>query len=187
MTSSGVNKPGLIELAELFFRIGNTTFGSGATTIVLISEEMNRREWLPRWRTDLLFTLARVVPGTNLLAFVASTGHVLQGWRGATAALLALSVPASCGMLLLTLGYQHWNGTRFGDAFITAAMSAIVGVIVGGGWLLAYPRFQRSSRLRTILMVVGAALLSRYLSPLVILLLAGVTGYFWPERGPGSQ
>lgn len=187
MTSSGVSKPSLAELAGLFFRVGNTTFGSGATTIALISDEMNRREWLPRWRTDLLLTIARVVPGTNLLAFVASTGHAVQGWRGATAALLALSVPASCGMILLTLGYQHWSGTRFGDAFITAAMSAIVGVIAGGGWLLAHPRFQRDSRLRTVLMVAGAALLSQYLSPLVILVLAGIAGYFWPERGHSSE
>jgi chromate transporter len=98
-----VERPSLRELAWLFFRIGNTTFGSGSTIIVLLKREVTDRGWVPEWQADLLFALSRVVPGTNVLAFVASTAHAVRGWTGATVSLIALSVPASFVMVGLTL------------------------------------------------------------------------------------
>lgn len=143
---------------------------------------MNRQGWLERSQTDLYFTLARIVPGTNVLAFVASTAAAVRGWAGALTALAALSVPASVAVVLLTLLYQRWHTHAVGGAFISAAMSAIVGIVLSAGLLLALPRFVRGARVRTLALVFGAAALSVWLSPLVILLLLAAVGYLWPDR-----
>lgn len=175
-------RPSLGTIARLFFRIGNSTFGSGAATVVFLSEEMHRRQWLARWQLDLFYAVARVVPGTNVLAFVAASAHAVRGWPGAIAAVLALSVPASGIVVLLTLLYERWHNHPIGGAAVGAAMASIVGIIAGAAWLLSWPRFVPGDRWRTAVLVAGAAILSLWISPLPVIAIGAVAGYFWPER-----
>ena len=149
--------------------------------MVLLSREMNHRGWLERWQTDLYYTLARIVPGTNVIAFVAAAGYAVRGWRGCLAAILALSLPASAIVVLLTLAYQHARDTAFGGAFINACMAAIVGIIVAAGTLLATPRFRSGERVRTSFLVGLAVVLSFWIPPLTVMVLTAVIGFFWPE------
>jgi hypothetical protein len=62
---------------------------------------------------------------------------------------------------------------------ITAAMSSIVGIIVGAAWLMAWPRFQAGERLRTAFFVLLGLGLSFFLSPLTILVISAAAGWFW--------
>lgn len=174
-----LERPSLSALASLYFRIGNSTFGSGTTTVVLLSREMTERHWLESWQCDSMYTLARVVPGTNVLAFVAASAYAIRGWVGAIVSLLALSIPASCVIVALTLGYERFHSHPLGQPAISTAMAAIVGIIVGAAWLLAWPKFRPGGRVRTVTLVVAALVLSIWLSPLTILGLAAATGYFW--------
>lgn len=180
-------RPSLGAIAALFFRIGNKTFGSGNTTMVLLGREMTERRWLERWQFDLYYTLARVVPGTNVLAFVASAAHAVRGWQGAVAAMAALSIPASGVIILLTLVYQRWHAHPIGGAFITAAMSAIVGIIAGASWLMAWPQFRRGNRVRTAALVLGGLLFSFWLPPLTVLVLAATVGWFWRDTTEAAR
>jgi chromate transporter len=175
-------RPSLATIAALFFRIGNKTFGSGAATVVLLSRDIEGRGWLPRWQLDLFYAVARIVPGTNVLAFIAACAHAVRGWPGAIAAVLALSVPASGVVVLLTLAYQRWHDHPVGGAAVGAAMASIVGIIAGAAWMLAWPRFLPGERIRTAALVIGAAVLSIWISPLPVIALGAIAGFFWPER-----
>jgi chromate transporter len=177
-----VSKPSLRTLAALYFRIGNQTFGSGSTTVVLLTGAMTERGWLQRFQCDSFFALARVVPGTNVLAFASATAHAVRGWPGAITAILAYTVPASAVVIVLTLAYQRWNGHPVGGGAITAAMSSIVGIISGGAWLLAAPHLRSQERLRAAALVLGAVVLSLWLAPLTIMAIGAAVGFFWPER-----
>ena len=177
-----MSQPSLRSLAALYFRVGNQTFGSGNTTTVLLTREMTERGWLKQLQCDLFFALARVVPGTNVLAFSSMAAHAVRGWRGALVALLAYTVPASAIVIALTLVYQRWNSHPVGGSAISAAMSSIAGIIAGGAWLLMAPRLRAGEWLRTSLLVAGAILLSRWLSPLWVMAAGTAVGYFWPER-----
>ena len=177
-----MSRPSIRTLAGLYLRVGNQTFGSGSTTVVLLTKEMTERHWLTKWQCDLFVALASIVPGTNVLAFSAMSAHAVRGWRGATAALLAYTIPASLIVLALTAAYIRWNAHPLGGAAFTAAMSAIVGIIVGGAWLLVSPRMRSGDWVRTTALVLGAVVLSRYLSPLTIMAVGAAVGYFWPER-----
>ena len=69
-------KPSLSQLTKVFFKIGNTTFGGGYVTMGMMGREMvETRQWLKASEFDLAFALARVTPGTNLLAFCAAVGQ----------------------------------------------------------------------------------------------------------------
>lgn len=177
--SSEASRPPLAQLAKIVFRKSIATFGSGNTTTVLIGRELDRRGWLGQAQFDLCFTVARVTPGTNLLAFIAAAGWYLRGWPGAAFALTALSFPASCVAVLLTVAYETWHLHPLGKHAIEAAMASIVGVIATGAWLLVRPSIRF---VRTPVIVLGAVIASRYLPPLIIVGIAVLVGYVWQKE-----
>lgn len=174
--------PSVAAIAREFFRIGVGTFGSGHTTMILLGESLVRRGWMPQARFDAFYTLSRVVPGTNLLAFIAASGHSARGWPGAIAAVLALSLPASCVVILLTLAYLQWNDHPIGRNVIEFAMASIVGILAGASLLLILPRLRHGRRVRVLVIASLSLLLSLYLDPLLILALAALAGWFWPAE-----
>src|SRR5581483_6974984 len=65
----------LARLTAVFFRIGNTTFGGGDPTMAALRRELvERKEWLTDEDYATAFALARVTPGTNVVAFCAAAG-----------------------------------------------------------------------------------------------------------------
>src|ERR1044072_9657952 len=104
-------KKKLLVLAGVFRRACNLTFGGGdAITALLQRELVHRREWLTRDQYALAQRLARVTPGTAILAFCASTAWMIRRGVGAVAAVLAVSVPSAAGGGLLTFGVHFFTG-----------------------------------------------------------------------------
>lgn len=178
ISTEGSERPSLAAVAALIFRIGSTTFASGAATIALIGREFERRGWMGPAQFDLCFTLSRTSPGTNVFGFVAAACWSVRGWLGAVAGVLALSIPAAVVTILLTMAYQTWRDHPAGKYAIAAVMACIVGVMLAGGWLLIRPRL---TSFRTAVFVLGALIASMWLSPLVIMGLAAAAGYAWAE------
>src|SRR5690348_18127511 len=77
-------------------------------------ETVTGRAWLTPEKYAVSYALARITPGTNLLAFCAGTAWELLGWPGAIAGVLAASVPSAIIVTLLTEGYDavRANGDR---------------------------------------------------------------------------
>jgi chromate transporter len=151
-------------------------------TIAKIREDLvERRGVLGDEEYALSFALARVAPGTNVLAFCAAIGWRLRGWPGAAISVAALSMPAAVAVVLLTLAYEAWRAAPLGHAVISGAMSAVVGVIFGGAWLLIAPYLRRERRVRAAVFAAGAFLLAPLISPVWILLLAAAAGYIWRD------
>src|SRR5579871_2623051 len=102
--------PRLASLTWLYLKVGNTTFGGGYPTIAIFQRELVERErWLTEQDYALAFSLARITPGTTLLAFCAATGYKILGLSGAVAAVFAESLPSAVLAVLLTDGYESWG------------------------------------------------------------------------------
>jgi chromate transporter len=180
-----VSKPSLLELSGVFFRIGNFTFGGGAPTTAALQREMvERRRWYDTLQFGLCYALARVTPGTNLFAFATASGWLLRGWWGAIAVLLVISVPSCVLVCLVTVGFDSWSRNRFFQAAIAGALPASVGALLASFWLLVQPYLDRQHLVQTLTVLVGSIALSFLAgwSPIVVLLLAGVAGFFWKEQ-----
>ena len=85
-----MTRPRLTDVTRLFSRVGVTVFGGGEPTVAILQREFYRREWLSPEKFAIAFGLARLTPGTNVLAFCAATGWYILGIRGALAAVLAI-------------------------------------------------------------------------------------------------
>mgnify|MGYP003344987238 CR=1 FL=1 len=123
--------PTLGALAAAYLRIGNTTFGGGIPTIAALQRELvHRKKWLSAEDYGLAFALARVTPGTNILAFVAATGSQILGFAGALAGALAVTVPSAILTIMITVGYEKWSGNPVVLAGIEGTVAAVSGMMM---------------------------------------------------------
>ena len=168
----------LAQIASVFLRISLTTWASGSATLARLRDELvhgRGRLGLHEW--TLAYAIARVTPGTNVLAFCAAAGWRLHGWAGAIAAAVALALPCGAGIVALTMAYD----TGVLAPFMPGGSAAVVGVILGGGLLLLQPYLTRAQIVRTLAIAAGAFAALHWLSPVHILVAAAAVGYLWRE------
>jgi chromate transporter len=172
----------LQSLAMLFLRVGNLTFGGGdAITALLQRELVHRRGWLTFDQYGLAQSLARVTPGTAILAFCAATAWMLRRWAGAVAAVLAVSVPSAVLVVALTAGFTSLSGSTLALTSLAAILAAAIGMMWAAAWLLVMPQLRRTAWPRTAVLVGGSflALSSGVVSPIAVLGTAVLIGFFW--------
>lgn len=177
--------PSLRRLFLLSLRVGNLTFGGGDPTMSVFQRELVARlGWLSPEQFGLAYGLARITPGTNLLAFCAAAGWCLRRWRGALCVVFAVSVPSAVLVVLLTSAFEVWRSNALVVSVLSGIAASAVGMMAAAVWLLLRPGLSRRSALRTLVFSLGAAtlLFALPVSPIQVLALAALGGYLW--RGP---
>lgn len=178
----------LKRLTWMFLRVGNLTFGGGDPTMAALQSELvHGRRWLDEEAYALIYGLARITPGTNLLAFSAGAAWKILGWRGALAVVFAMTVPAAAIVVLLTSGYQDWESNGLAMAAIGGTLAAASGMMATSAWQLLVPQIRAGGRLRAAVIFLAALIASmRFaMSPIQVLGLAALAGLFW--RAPADQ
>lgn len=150
----------------------------------LQSELVISRQWLGLEKYGLIYGLARITPGTNLLAFCAGAGWLMLGWLGAVLAVLAVTVPAAVFVVFLTIGYEQWKSNALAMAAIGGAIAAAIGMMATSAWQLLAPQIRSQRWLRAVAIATSAFVLSlRFsLAPIQVLALAAIAGIFWRDR-----
>jgi len=176
-------QPRLSGVIRLFARVGVTVFGGGDPTIAILQREFYRRDWLSPEKFAIAFGLARLTPGTNVLAFCAASGWYILGSLGALAAVLAITIPASVLVVWLTRAYDFTGRYPLALSIANALLAAAVGTMVGAAVLLVRTQSSRARWLRPIVISLGAFILAYVLklSPLQVIGAAAVVGFFWVE------
>jgi chromate transporter len=177
-------RPTLAQLTGVFFKVGNTTFGGGPPTMAALQREfVELHHWLSNEEYGLSFALARLTPGTNVMAFCAATGWQILGWAGAFAGALAVMA------VIITVGYETWRSNALALAAINGTVAGVAGMMLATVYLLVKPHtagfrgpgFQKT--LRAIVISGGAFLLLWKFkwSPLQIIAIVAVVGLLWQD------
>jgi chromate transporter len=175
-------RPPLRQLVALFFRLVNFTFGGGDPAMAAIERELvDRRQWLTPEQYGLAYGLARVTPGTNVLAFSAATAWFLRGWPGALAAVVAGTIPCTILVAWLTYGYQALKTNPLALGAIAGTLASAVGMMFAAAWTLLRPELRRAAWLRALTLAGGAMALTvgLNLAPIYVLGLAAAVGFLW--------
>jgi chromate transporter len=177
-------RPSFKTLSWIFLRYGNFTFGGGTATIAVIDRELiERHQLIRRDQAALSFALARLTPGTNLLAYCTGTGWLARGLPGAIAALIASSLPCSLAVVLVTVLYDWSIRKPLVATAMHGAIAAAVSVMLATGWTIVRPYRATLSRKRLGLLLGSSCALAAWrVSPLTILLAAASIGFFFPEE-----
>lgn len=180
--------PTIGRLSRVFLRIGNTTFGGGNPTMAALQRELiDRKGWIAQHDFALAYSLARITPGTNLLAFCAAIGGRILGLRGAVAAVLALTLPSGALAVLITQGYESWRSNATAMGAIAGAVAAAAGMMWASVWLLVRPHFGGLWRTARVTLFAGGAFLAAWkfgVTPIPVIAVAALAGFLWKERDP---
>jgi len=185
--------PSVKKLTEIFFRIGNTTFGGGYVIIGMLGRELvDTRRWINPEKFDLAFALARVTPGTNLIAFCAAIGALICGVAGAVAAVVALTAPSSALAVLIMQGFESFQGNRMAMAAIAGTVAAVAGMMWATIWVILRPHVGgltwkgMTRNLQVVLITGGAFVASRIfgITPLPIIAAGTLIGFLWKDGEP---
>jgi chromate transporter len=178
-----VARPRLSALTSLFARVGVTVFGGGDPTIAILQREFYRRDWLSPEKFGIAFGLARLTPGTNVLAFCAAAGWYILGIGGALAAVLAITIQPALLVIWLTRAYDLTAHSRLAQSIVNALLAAAVGTMIGAAVLLVRSQSKGGRWLRPVVISTGAFLLAfaARLTPLQVIGVAVVAGFFWVD------
>ena len=178
-------RPSLAKLTGIFFRIGNTTFGGGLPTIAALQRDLvEQRKWLSQEDFALAFSLARVTPGTNVIAFCAAAGAQILGFWGSVAGTLAETVPSAILAVLMTQGYASWRTHPLAMAGISGTIAAVAGMMWSSIFWIVKPYFSSLKSSLRGAAITSAAFLAIWkfgVGPLTVILLAAIVGLLWKE------
>lgn len=173
----------LLKLFSTFFRIGLFTFGGGYAMIPLIEHDVvERNGWLRKDEFLDLLAVAQSAPGVFAVNMAVFVGYKLRGKRGALAASFGCVLPSVVIILLIALFFRRFRHIEVVNNIFMGIRPVVVA-------LIAVPVFNvaKSARLgwSTVWIPVVAAFLIVALgvSPIYVIIVAGVAGYVWGRMG----
>jgi chromate transporter len=177
-----VERPSLLKLFLSYLRVTNLTFGGGTVTMAALHTELlSLHKWLVQEQYATVYALARITPGTNMLAFCAGSAWEMMGWPGAILAVLAASVPSGIIVMMLTGSYDVVRSNSSAMAAVAGTLAAAVGIMGMASWQLLRPYLDRKRWVHVVVFAGGSLLLTLKLNlaPIEVLGLAAAAGCFW--------
>lgn len=168
-----------LESFKTFFKIGIFTLGGGYAMIPLIEEEVvNKHRWVEKEEMLDLIAIAQSCPGVFAINIAIFIGYKLNKVRGALATTLGTALPSFLIILIIAMFFHQFEDNRVVAAMFRGIRPAVVA-------LIAVPTFNLGKRAElnkfTIWIPVVSALAIWLLgvSPIWIIIAAGVGGYIW--------
>lgn len=166
-------------LFRTFFKIGVVTFGGGYAMIPLIETEVvDRHKWLSREELLDLIAVAQSCPGVFAINISIFIGFKLRRLKGALCASLATALPSFVIILLIAMFFHQFQDNKVVAAMFKGIRPAVVA-------LIAVPTFNLARRAKINLancwIPIGGALLIWLMgvSPIAIIIIAGIAGYVY--------
>jgi chromate transporter len=179
-----VPTPSLSGLARSVAFDVNRTFGGGNASIELLRRTFTSRAWLDEATHGLFVAIARLTPGTNILAYC-----VMLGWRhhraaGSLAALAAASVPASAVVFLLASALVQIDRYWGVQAILAGGILAASVLVLASAWYLIRPYLVQGVWQRALIVTaVAVVTVALGATPVRTLLAAAIVGILLPPRG----
>jgi len=167
------------ESFRTFFKIGMFTLGGGYAMIPLIEEEVvNRHQWVSKDEMLDLIAIAQSCPGVFAINISIFIGYKLRKTQGAIATALGTALPSFLIILAIAIFFHQFEDNKVIAAMFKGIRPAVVA-------LIAVPTFNLGRRAQlnwlTIWIPIVSALLIWLMgvSPIWIIILAGIGGYLW--------
>lgn len=169
----------MFESFKTFFKIGMFTIGGGYAMIPLIQKEVvEKHQWVSREEMLDLIAIAQSCPGVFAINISTFIGYKLNKTRGAVCTAIGTALPSFLIILLIAMFFHAFSDNHVVQAIFRGIRPAVVA-------LIAVPTFNLAKSagisLRTLWIPVVSALLiwACGVSPILIILIAGIAGYVW--------
>ena len=164
---------------KTFFKIGIFTLGGGYAMIPLIEEEVvNKKQWVSKDEMLDLIAIAQSCPGVFAINIATFIGYKLKKERGAIATTIGTALPSFLIILAIAIFFSQFKDNPYVAAIFRGIRPAVVA-------LIAVPTFNLGRRAKLnrytiwIPVVCALAIWALGVSPIYIILIAGVAGYLY--------
>ena len=168
-----------LESFSTFFRIGLFTLGGGYAMIPLIEEEVvNKKKWVSKEEMLDLIAIAQSCPGVFAINIATFIGYKLNKVRGAVATTLGTALPSFLIILAIAIFFKQFEDNKVVAAIFRGIRPAVVA-------LIAVPTFRLGQRAKLnkftvwIPVVCALAIWALGVSPIYIIIIAGLAGYIY--------
>ena len=167
---------------KTFFKIGIFTLGGGYAMIPLIEEEVvNKKQWVSKDEMLDLIAIAQSCPGVFAINIATFIGYKLKKERGAIATTIGTALPSFLIILAIAIFFSQFKDNPYVAAIFRGIRPAVVA-------LIAVPTFNLGRRAKLnrytiwIPIICALAIWALGVSPIYIILIAGVAGYLYGKR-----
>ena len=175
------------ELFKTFFHIGLFTLGGGYAMIPLIEEEVvNRHKWVSKEELLDLIAIAQSCPGVFAINIAIFVGYKLRKLRGALAATVGTALPSFLIILAIAVFFAAFKENKVIAAMFRGIRPAVVA-------LIAVPTFRMAQSAKIgwtncwIPVVSSLLIWLLGVSPIYIIIVAGLAGYLYGKVAPLSS
>lgn len=172
-----------LDMFLTFFKIGLFTIGGGYAMIPLIEAEIiEKKKWVGKEEFLDLMAVAQSCPGVFAINISIFIGYRLRKVKGAVLCCMGTALPSFIIILLIALFFHQFKDNEI----VAAAFRGIRPAVVA---LIAVPTFNLAKKAKlnryTFWVPIVSALLIWLLgvSPVLIIIAAGVAGYLVGRRG----
>ncbi|MDR0680660.1 MAG: chromate transporter [Dysgonamonadaceae bacterium] len=169
-----------LQLFWAYFKIGLFGFGGGYAMLSLIQYEVvEKHQWLTVSEFTDIIAVSQITPGPigiNSATYIGYT--VTQSVWGSLVATVAVCLPSFILMWLIVRTYQKFRANFFVDSAFKGLRPATVGLIAAAALLLMNKENFVDYKSFIIFGTAFFLLLFTKIHPIVLIVLAGITGLF---------
>ena len=164
---------------KTFFKIGAFTLGGGYAMISIIEAEVvDKKKWIDKQEFLDLLAVAQSCPGVFAINISIFIGYKLRKIKGAMCTSLGTALPAFLIILLIAMFFQQFENNEIVESIFRGIRPAVVA-------LIAVPTFNlaRSANVKLTncwIPIIGALAIWKFgVSPIIIIIVAGLCGYLY--------
>lgn len=162
-----------------FFKIGLFTIGGGYAMLPLIQAEVvEKQKWIEKEEFLDLVAIAQSAPGVFAVNISIFVGYKLKGIRGSLITTLGAVLPSFLIILAIAMFFHAFSDNVYVERAFKGIRPAVVALIAAPTFSLA--KTAKINRYTFWIPIVSALLIWLVgVSPIYIILIAGVAGYIY--------
>ncbi len=174
------------EMFVSFSKIGGFTLGGGYAMVPLMEKEVvDNKQWLGKEEFMDILVVAQSTPGLFAIDMASHIGYKLRGIKGGIVGALSVAAPSIVVILLIAMFFHAFNDNIYIEKIFRGIRPAVVALIAAPCFSMA--RTAKINRRNIWIPVVSALLISAFgVSPIYIILVAGVGGYIYGRLKSGK-
>ena len=169
----------LLSMFLTFAKIGAFTLGGGYAMVPIMEKEIvDRKGWLTREEFMDILIVAQSTPGLFAINMASHIGNKARGVLGGVVGSLGVALPSIVVILLIAMFFRTFKDNIYIEKIFMGIRPAVVALIAAPCFSMA--RTAKISIYNLWIPVVACILITAFgVSPIWIILVAGLAGYVW--------
>lgn len=168
-----------VRLFSIFSSVSLTLFGGGYVMVpVLKSILVDKTQWFTLNEFLVGISVGQITPGPILVS-AAFFGYKIEGIIGAVIATVAIFLPSSLLMIMVSKFFSHYRSNRFVQAALAGIKPVVVGLILAAAFALFGTYWSNGNAVITSTLLVISFMLFFWfkVNPAIVVVLSGLLGY----------